>query len=113
MSSTDDSLVNYDMFEVSSKGLSRLSCFIGKSFGIFATKLVEFSSTLQNHAMQMANSSIIGQQENIYGNARALEKPAAAIKTPIKANLTGRSIQKSPLKATNFTQIKTTKVIDI
>lgn len=68
----------------------------------------------KNHARQMANSSIIDQQENLHGIQRPQGATAKAVKTPIKTNLTSRPITKSPLKPTNSTQLKATKkAIDI
>lgn len=61
-------------------------------------------------ANQMANSSIIGQQENAGGNGRDYGINTNARKTPIKSLIGTR---KSPLKPANFTQLKATKTIDI
>lgn len=61
----------------------------------------------------MANSSII-EQENLYESERQQGNTAGGVKTPIKTNLTSRTTSKSPLKPTNFTQLKATKkAIDI
>lgn len=101
ISGTDESLLNYDVFEVIDL----------KSECLYKPAKLLNLSLQSKMKTSVTNSSVVDQQENIrdYGTIKMNSMLRPAFKTPTKTNTTRT---KSPLVPSNFTRLQTKNVAD-